>query len=70
VQHERSVTLSGSTQNIVKLTSNGKEIHTDASGSFTHELILENGYTIVSLQAQDRFGRTTSLTHEFVYIPE
>lgn len=69
VQHEKSITITGHTYNIVKLTVNGKEIHTSADGAFSHELVLENGYTIASFNAQDRFGRTTSLMREYVYVP-
>lgn len=69
VQHERIIILHGTAHNVVKLTLNGKEIHTDEGGSFAHTLVLENNYTIMSLNAQDRFGRTTSLIKEFVYVP-
>lgn len=69
IQHERRITLNGTAHNVVKLTLNGKEIHTDEHGAFSHTLVLEDSYTIMSLNAQDRFGRTTSLIKEFVYIP-
>jgi hypothetical protein len=69
LQHERRITLEGATHNIVKLTLNGKEIHTDEAGIFTHPLVLEDGYTIIELNAQDRFGRTTTITRKYVYEP-
>lgn len=69
VQHERSVSLMGNTHNIVKLTLNGKEIHTDEAGAFAQTLVLPNGYTIMELTAQDRFGRTTSVVRKYVYVP-
>ncbi|MFZ2253409.1 MAG: hypothetical protein WAW13_04570 [Minisyncoccia bacterium] len=69
IQHERRITINGTAHNVVKLTLNGKEIHTDEDGAFSHTLVLENSYTIMSLNAQDRFGRTTSLIKEFVYVP-
>lgn len=69
-QHERKLTLAGNTHNIVKLTLNGKEIHTNEQGDFTHTLILENGYSIILLRAVDRFGRSTSVLREYVYIPQ
>lgn len=68
-QHERSLTLTGTTNNIVQLTLNGKEIFTNEEGSFSHTLILEDGYTITSLRAHDRFGRKTSVIQEYVYVP-
>jgi hypothetical protein len=70
LQHTRTIKLEGSTQNIVKLTLNGREIHTTESGMFSQEVILENGYSILEIHAQDRFGRTTTLKREYVYVPK
>jgi cytoskeletal protein RodZ len=69
VQHERHVDLTGNARNIVKLTLNGREIQTNESGEFTQTLVLTNGYTIMELTAQDRFGRTTSVQRTYVYVP-
>ena len=70
IQHERMITLQGMARNIVKLTLNGREIHTTEQGDFTQILVLENGYTIIELTAQDRFGRVTSLRREYVFVPQ
>lgn len=67
VHTERTVLLAGTAKNIVQLTVNGKEIHTDASGAFAHTLVLEKGYSVVLLTAEDRFGRTTTVRREYVY---
>ncbi len=69
LQYERTVILTGVARNIVKLTLNGREIHTTETGDFSQTLVLENGYTIMELAAQDRFGRTTTLTREYVFVP-
>lgn len=69
LHHEQRIPLTGRAENIVKLTLNGKEIHTDEHGDFTHLLVLERGYTVMTIEAQDRFGRTTSITKEYVYTP-
>ncbi len=69
IQHEKIIIIEGSTKNIVELTANGKEIHTDADGHFLHELVLENGYSITTFTAKDRFGRITTVEREYVYIP-
>ncbi len=69
VQHTRTVTLHGAAKNIVSIHMNGKEIYTDEDGRFSRSLVLENGFTIMTLTAKDRFGRSTSLTKEFVYVP-
>lgn len=69
VQTQRLIILEGNAQNIIKITLNGRQIYTDKNGYFKEKLILENGYTISTLQVHDRFGRTSSYTHHFVYQP-
>jgi len=68
-QNERVVTLAGNTANISRLWLNGYQIFTDPAGAFSTDVILQNGYTIATLEAEDRYGRRTTLTREFVYAP-
>jgi hypothetical protein len=63
------VTLTGSATNITRLWLNDRLIYTDRDGHFTEALVLENGYTIATLTAEDRYGRKTSLKREFVFMP-
>jgi hypothetical protein len=70
VQSERAVTLKGNARNVVVLRLNGREIHTDEHGDFSEALVLENGYTIMSFEAEDRYGRNTTLTRTFIYKPQ
>ena len=70
VQSERRIAISGSARNIVELSLNGREIHTDPEGNFNEMLVLENGYTIMTLSAEDRYGRSVTLSRPFVYKPE
>lgn len=67
VTNERAFTLTGTARNIVSLTLNGKPIYTNEQGDFTHILILESGATIMTLTAEDRYGRTTSIHETLVY---
>jgi hypothetical protein len=69
LQHEMLVELRGVAENVVTLTVNGKPITTNERGVFMHPLVLEQGYTIVTLIATDRYGRTATLTRSFVYQP-
>lgn len=70
VQHnERTIYLSGTAQNITHLWLNDRQIYTDESGNFNEALVLENGYTIATLRARDRFGRETKIERPFVYTP-
>jgi len=69
IHSQRFVVLEGTAENIVRMTLNGRQIYTDKNGYFKEGLILENGYTIATLQAYDRYGRTHSYKKEFVYTP-
>lgn len=69
LHNERQVFLIGTAYNISHLWLNDRQIYTDAQGNFKEALILENGYTIVTLRAEDRYGRETTITKEFVYVP-
>lgn len=69
VQDERVVNLHGQTHNVTALYLNGQPIVTDPDGVFNVALVLPNGYTIASIDAKDRYGRTTHLERPFVYNP-
>jgi hypothetical protein len=68
-QNERQITISGAAYNISHLWLNDRPIYTDAKGNFKEALVLENGYTIATLRAQDRYGRTTTVERHMVYVP-
>ncbi|MCB9810589.1 MAG: hypothetical protein H6779_01940 [Candidatus Nomurabacteria bacterium] len=69
-QHNtRVVELVGTTKNITHLWLNDRPIFTDETGRFDETLVLENGYTIATLRAKDRYGRETELVRSFVYTP-
>lgn len=69
VYNTRVVPLSGTTHNIARLWLNDRPIFTDEAGNFNEALVLENGYTIATLRAEDRYGRTTRVEREFMFIP-
>lgn len=70
MQEERIVTLEGTARNITNINLNGRTIYTDENGYFKETLVLENGYTVATLRAYDRYGRQTVLTQSFVYTPK
>ncbi|MCD5382145.1 MAG: hypothetical protein LR017_02395 [Candidatus Pacebacteria bacterium] len=67
VHHERIVLLKGEAKHITAITLNGREIFTDEHGVFEEPLVLENGYTIMTLHAKNRYGRTIDMTRSFIY---
>ena len=68
-QNERQVFIAGTAKNISRLWLNDRSIYTDPSGYFKEAVILENGYTIATLKAEDRYGRTTTIEKPMVYVP-
>lgn len=68
-QNDRQIFLEGTAYNISRLWLNDRQIYTDAQGNFKEALVLENGYTISTLRAEDRYGRSTDLTRSYVYTP-
>jgi hypothetical protein len=63
------VIIAGTAHNISHLWLNDRPIYTDAKGNFREKLVLENGYTVATLRAEDRYGRTTRVTQPLVYVP-
>ncbi len=68
-KNERQVVIAGTAYNISRLWLNDRLIYTDKQGHFKEAIILENGYTISTLRAQDRYGRTTEVQKRLVYVP-
>jgi hypothetical protein len=69
VQNDKIIHLKGRAFNITKITLDGQQIFTDKSGYFDEALMLENGYTIVTIAATDRYGREKDVVRQFVYTP-
>lgn len=61
--------LQGTARNVSFLTLNGSQIFTDEQGRFREPLLLSEGYTIMLLEARDRFGHTATKKLELVYKP-
>lgn len=70
VQSERQIMLRGLAKNITELYLNGRAIVTNEDGLFSENIILENGYSIVRIDAVDLYGRETHVEWPFVYKPE
>jgi len=52
------LTLSGTTRNISNISLNDSPIFITEEGTFSEELVLPPGYTIMTLSGSDRFGRS------------
>ncbi len=68
-QNQQQIFLGGRAYNISRLWLNDRPIYTDPQGNFKEALVLENGYTIATLRAEDRYGRSTEVQQTLVYAP-
>ena len=64
---ESLLELTGTAKNITELTINDSPVFIDPEGNFKEELLLAAGYTILTIAASDRFGRTTLQTYELTH---
>ncbi len=64
------IALHGTAKNVAFLTLNGRQIFTDELGRFSESLLLSEGYSIMTLEAKDRFGHTKTKKLELVYKPQ
>ena len=64
---EPPVSIVGTAQNISVITLNGAPIFTDSEGRFGQKLLLLPGYNILTISAQDRFGKKVEKTLQLVY---
>ena len=60
------VTVTGNVQNASSVTLNDRKIFVTEKGDFSEKLIVPEGYTIITLSAEDRFNKITEKKVEFV----
>ena len=63
------VQVTGSVENITSIELNDRTIYVNEHGTFTEPVVLAQGYNVVTIEATDRFGRTTTNTLELVHKP-
>ncbi|HYC83482.1 MAG TPA: hypothetical protein VEB60_03000 [Candidatus Paceibacterota bacterium] len=63
------ITIKGTAKRIAKLSLNNRQIFTDEEGRFDETLLLAEGYTILTVRTEDRFGRKVRKTIELIYQP-
>ena len=56
---ERVIILEGTAENIAHISLNGRQIFTDTEGQWSEKLALSEGLSIMTVEAEDRFGRET-----------
>ncbi|MDE2030806.1 MAG: hypothetical protein KGI58_00900 [Patescibacteria group bacterium] len=61
------VEVKGNAKNAIYLSLDGREIYIDRDGSFAEPVALLPGLSVVTLNAQDKFGKTSEKKFEVVY---
>ena len=51
------INLSGRAKNATRLYINGREISIDKNASFTEKMLLLTGYNVLTIKAEDKFGK-------------
>jgi len=58
--------VSGNAEKAVYITLNGREIFIDKEGNFSESIIILPGFSIVTLNARDKFGKTAEKKFQIV----
>ena len=61
------VEVSGNAKNAKVLTLNGREIFIDKDGSFTESIALLPGFSVLTIDAKDKFGNSNEKKMQVVY---
>ena len=64
---DESIIVNGNAQNIAYISLNDSPIFVDSKGDFREKILLLDGYNIISVKAQDRFGKKTEKSVEVIY---
>ena len=60
-------TIKGTAPKATYLSLNGREIFIDKSGNFSESIVVLPGFSVVTLNARDKFGKTAEKKFEVVY---
>lgn len=67
--HEPILTVTGTAQNAVRVVMNGRPVTLDLTGNFVEHITTPRGYTVISIEAENRFGRRVTQTIDVVGTP-
>lgn len=70
MQHEGSsslVTIYGNARNATYLSLNGREIFIDKDGTFSEKIALLPGFSVVTVDALDKFGNNKEKKFQVIY---
>ena len=64
---ESVMEVTGNAKNAIKLTLNGREISINQQGDFSETIALLEGYNIINIKAEDKFGYMDEKNYKLIY---
>jgi len=68
VVSESVIKIAGNAKNAIKLALNGREIFINQEGDFEETIALLEGYNIINIKAEDKFGYMDEKNYKLMYI--
>ncbi len=68
--HDQKINIAGTVRNVAKLTIEGKEAMIDENNMFSRTILLTKGLNHLTLEAQDKFGKTKKQEINVIYTPK
>ncbi|OGI65809.1 hypothetical protein A3A95_01375 [Candidatus Nomurabacteria bacterium RIFCSPLOWO2_01_FULL_39_18] len=59
--------ITGNAKSAIKLSLNGREISIDQTGTFKETIALLEGYNIINIKAEDKFGDTDEKNYKLIH---
>ena len=69
VLSESIIKITGNAKNAIKLALNGREISINQQGDFEETIALLEGYNIINIKAEDKFGYTDEKNYQVMLAP-
>lgn len=67
--HSPLLSIVGKAKNVAFLTLNSRQVYVDDTGNLFDQLLLYQGYNIITFTARDKFGREKTVTRQIIYQP-
>ena len=66
---ESLLNIKGLGKNAAFISLNDKQIFVDDKGNMTDQILLYEGYNIITVKAKDKFGGEKTVVREIIYLP-
>lgn len=67
--HDPLLTVTGTARNVIRVAMNGRPVTLDLTGNFSEHITTPRGYAVITIEAENRFGRRVTRTIDVVGTP-